>query len=104
MWHKYIFNMTQNTINQIPTTANEMMAICQKPILTAKECATYMGIKLSTLYKMPHNNVLPYSKPNGKMIFFDRVEVENWMRSNRYATQQELATQAAAYCQKGANR
>ena len=96
--------MTQNTINQIPTTANEMMAICQKPILTAKECATYMGIKLSTLYKMTHNNVLPYSKPNGKMIFFDRVEVENWMRSNRYATQQELATQAAAYCQKGANR
>ena len=90
--------------NQLSTTATEMMAICQKPILTAKEMAAYMGIKLSTLYKMTHNNVLPYSKPNGKMIFFDRVEVENWMRSNRYATQQELATQAAAYCQKGASR
>ena len=93
--------MLQDKNNQLPTTATEMMAICQKPILTAKEMATYMGIKLSTLYKMTHNNVLPFSKPNGKMIFFDRVEVENWMRSNRYATQQELATKAAAYYQKG---
>ena len=93
--------MLQDKNNQPPTTATEMMAICQKPILTAKEMAIYMGIKLSTLYKMTHNNTLPYSKPNGKMIFFDRVEVENWMRSNRYATQHELATQAAAYCQKG---
>ncbi len=84
-----------------PTTATELMAICQKPILTAKEMATYMGIKLSTLYKMTHNNILPFSKPNGKMIFFDRVEVEDWMRSNRYATQQEVSQQAAAYCQKG---
>ena len=91
-------------LNKTKTTATEMMAICQKPMLTAKECAVYMGIKLSTLYKMTHNNVLPYSKPNGKMIFFDRVEVENWMRSNRYATQQEVAEQAAAYCQKGASR
>lgn len=96
--------MPENLITNLPTTATDMMAICQKPILTAKEMATYMGIKLSTLYKMTHNNILPFSKPNGKMIFFDRVEVENWMRSNRYATQQELATQAAAYCQKGASR
>ncbi len=93
--------MTENHKITQPTTATEMMAICQKPILTAKEMAYYMGIKLSTLYKMTHNNILPFSKPNGKMIFFDRVEVENWMRSNRYATQQELAQQAAAYCQKG---
>lgn len=96
--------MTENKVLTTQTTATEMMAICQKPILTAKEMAIYMGIKLSTLYKMTHNNVLPYSKPNGKMIFFDRVEVENWMRSNRYATEQELSQQAAAYCQKGASR
>lgn len=96
--------MTNTHKTTTPTTATEMMAICQKPILTAKEMATYMGIKLSTLYKMTHNNILPFSKPNGKMIFFDRVEVENWMRSNRYATQQEVAQQAAAYCQKGASR
>lgn len=91
--------MNQKINNQPQTTATEMMAVCQKPILTAKEMAIYMGIKLSTLYKMTHNNVLSYSKPDGKMIFFDRVEVENWMRSNRYATQQ-----AAAYCQKGVSR
>lgn len=96
--------MIEKKNNLQPTTATEMMAICQKPILTAKEMATYMGIKLSTLYKMTHTHTLPFSRPNGKMIFFDRVEVENWMRSNRYATQQEVAQQAAAYCQKGVGR
>ena len=81
------------------TTATDiLMAICQKPILTAKEMALYMGIKLSTLYKMTHSRAIPFGKPNGKMVYFDRVEVENWMRSNRYATQQEIAQQAAAYC------
>lgn len=95
---KYISRMTPEQ------TATMIGALSLKPMLTAQECALYMGIALSTLYKMTHNNVIPFSKPNGKMIFFDRVEVENWMRSNRYATQQELSQQAAAYCQKGVRR
>ena len=83
---------------------NEMLAIWQKPILTAKEMANYMGIALSTLYKMTHQNIIPFSKPNGKMIFFDRVEVEEWLMSNRYAPQVETAHRATIYCQKGGVR
>ena len=95
--------MKQKVYNK-ENIANEMSAIWQKPILTAKEMANYMGIALSTLYKMTHQNIIPFSKPNGKMIFFDRVEVENWMRSNRYSTQEEAKQQAFSYCKKGGAR
>lgn len=69
-----------------------------KAVLTVSECAKYMGISRSTLYKMMMRREIPYSKPNGKMAFFSRTEVEAWLMSNRVATSDELTDRAQAYC------
>lgn len=81
------------------TPSSDLGAICQKEIWSARECAIYCGISLSTLYKWMFNRQIPYSKPNGKLAFFNRVEVERWLQSNRYATQQEIAVKADEYIQ-----
>ena len=36
-----------------------------KEVLTLEEAAVFMGISRSTLYKMTHNNVIPFYRPNG---------------------------------------
>lgn len=90
--------MTQNQETK-SITSTDMGAICRKEVLTAKECATYVGISLSTLYKWMFNRQIPYFKPCGKLVFFNRVEVENWLQSNRYATQEEIAVKADEYIQ-----
>ena len=76
-----------------------------KAVLTVDEAARYMGISKSTLYKMMMRHEVPYSKPNGKVCFFDRLELEAWLMGNRIATADELQDRALSYCaQSRANK
>ena len=69
-----------------------------KAVLTVDEAAKYMGISKSTLYKMTMRKQIPHSKPNGKVCYFDRLELERWLMSNRQATADEISDRARAYC------
>lgn len=71
-----------------------------KEVLTLAEAARYMGVSKSTLYKLTMERAIPHYKPTGKMCFFNREELENWLRSNRVAPAEEIADKAAAYCMK----
>jgi len=58
----------------------------QKEVLTSDEAARYLGVSKSCLYKWTMLRLIPHYKPNGKMCYFNRKEVEAWMQSNRIAT------------------
>lgn len=76
-------------------------SITTKEVLTSDEVSRYMGISLSYLYKLTMLHKIPHYKPLGKMCYFNRVEVEQWLQSNRVATDEELNERATAYCMKG---
>ena len=74
-----------------------------KEVLTSDEAARYMGISKSYLYKLTMNATIPCYKPTGKMVYFNRKELEAWLQSNRIATNSELSQKAQSYCmRKGA--
>lgn len=79
-------------------TANTIF--CTKEVLTSEEVAAYMGISKSYLYKLTMRHEIPHYKPMGKICYFNRKEVEQWLQSNRVATDDELDQQAQAYCMK----
>lgn len=54
-----------------------------KKVLTFDECADYMGVSKSHLYKLTMTGDIPHYKPNGKMIYFDRQELENYLLNNK---------------------
>lgn len=62
----------------------EDMLFTNKGMLTSQEAADYMGISLSMLYKMTSTLEIPHYKPRGKMVYFDKLELEEWMRKNHY--------------------
>lgn len=74
--------------------------ITRKEVLTTSEAARYLGISKATLYKLTMARAIPHYKPTGKQCYFDRKELENWLRSNRVAPAEEIADKAAAYCMK----
>ena len=78
-------------------TANNF---CTKEVLTSDEVAKYMGISKSYLYKLTMRQQIPHYKPMGKMCYFNRLEVEKWLQSNRVATATEIEQQAQAYCMR----
>lgn len=86
-------------------TANTIFTT--KEVLTSDEAAKYMGISKSYLYKLTMRQQIPHSKPLGKMCYFNRLELEKWLQSNRVATTDELNERAQSYCshnKKGGTR
>lgn len=73
---------------------------CTKEVLTSDEAAKYMGISRSYLYKLTMRQEIPHYKPMGKMCYFNRLELEQWLQSNRIATGNEISQRANAYCMK----
>lgn len=72
-----------------------------KEVLTVEEASRYMGMSKSSLYKLTMNGTIPCYKPTGKMVYFNRKELEQWLQSNRVATRQELNDKAYAIMRKG---
>ena len=62
---------------------------CTKEVLTSDEAARYLGVSKS-----------PHYKPMGKMCYFNRVELEQWLQSNRVSTEAEISQKAQQYCLK----
>lgn len=66
----------------------------EKEILSVKEACLYMDISKSYLYKLTHGRILPYSCPNGKKIYFQKDNLNEWMLGNHQASKQEIKQKA----------
>lgn len=71
--------------------------IAAKTMLNIEEVAFLIGLSKSWVYKAVMEHTIPYYKPNGKQIYFDRAEIETWMRQNRIATAEEINQAADQY-------
>lgn len=66
-------------------------------MLTIDEVALLTGLSRSHLYKLTCTHQIPHYKPNGKLLYFDRKEIDNWMRQGKVNSTLESEQQAAAY-------
>lgn len=66
-------------------------------VLSFEEGCEYLGYKKSYVYKMTASGILPFSKPNGKKIFFERDKLEAWMLRNASPSHAEREIDAATY-------
>jgi len=83
----------QEQLNRIETAA-----FSQKNVFTFDEACRFTGLSKSHLYKLTSRQRVPHSKPNGKLVYFDRVELEKWLLNNRISTTDEIEMAAQNYC------
>ena len=60
----------------------EQLLRSQKKVLNIDEAVMFTGLKKNTLYRLTSDGKIPFSKPNGKKIYFDRVKLEEWLLQN----------------------
>lgn len=58
----------------------------KKDVLNFNEAAIYLEVSHSHLYKLTSTSTIPAYKPNGKKLYFNRHELDEWLLSNRQAT------------------
>lgn len=75
-----------------------------KDVMNLEEAALFTGMSKSSLYKLTHRQVIPHYKPNGKLIYFEKTELLNWMRQNRISSSTEIGEKAQQKLQELANK
>ena len=87
----------ERRIAELQERVNRLENLCYaaKEVLNLEEAATFLGIAKSTLYKMTHLNQLPYFKPSGKLIFFEKKALLDWVRGARAMSEEEIRLEAA---------
>lgn len=68
----------------------------QKTTLNVNEVSEVFDIPKSTLYKLTSSNSIPFYK-QAKHLYFDRNEIEDWLKSNRIATNKEVNTRSSTF-------
>lgn len=75
--------------------------LAAKNVLVLDDVVILTGLSKSHLYKLTCTHQIPHYKPNGKLIYFDRAEIELWMKQNRVATESEIEQKAVNYISTG---
>ncbi|AKQ44440.1 DNA-binding protein [Rufibacter radiotolerans] len=60
----------------------ESLLLTQKTVLNFDEAAAYTGLSKSYLYKLTSAAGIPHFKPQGKHIYFNKLEVDQWLQRN----------------------
>ena len=53
--------------------------------LNFNQAAEYLGFSHSYLYKLTSRKIIPCHRPTGKMLFFSKAELDEWIFSSKKA-------------------
>ena len=75
----------------------EQMVFMNKNVLSFEEASRFLNLSKSYLYKLTSGNLIQHYKPQGKMLYFEKTELEAWLRQNPIKTSAQIAQEAQRY-------
>ena len=94
--------MEENILKELAEIKRLTTLSAKGRVLLSQDVSILTGLSLSTIYKKTSSNSIPFYKNNdGKLLFFDRGEIENWCLKHSVKTSDEIETEAATYCVTG---
>lgn len=75
----------------------EQMLFTSKNVLSFDEASKFLNLSKSYLYKLTSGNLIPHYKPQGKMLYFEKVDLEAWLRQNPIKTRAQIEQEAQKY-------
>ena len=75
----------------------ENLVLHSKNVLSFEEASRVLNLSKSYLYKLTSGNLIPHYKPQGKMLYFEKTELEAWLRQNPIRTQAQTEAEAQKY-------
>ena len=75
----------------------ECLVYASKNVLSFDEASEFLSLSKSYLYKLTSAGLIPHYKPQGKMIYFEKNILEEWLRQNPVKTQAQIASEAQKY-------
>lgn len=89
--------MAEDLILKRLETIERYSLLAAKNVLTIEDVVSLTGLTKAHIYKLTCNKQIPHYKPNNRLLYFDRKEIEDWMRRNRQNTHAEAEQAAVSY-------
>lgn len=77
--------------DQLPTAQSKLPGI-----LNVREAAAFLKLKITTLYEKTSRKIIPHFK-KGNKLYFNKEDLEEWIKSGKVNTRQEVESKAAGY-------
>ena len=71
--------------------------LLMKEVLNFNDACSYLDISAPHLYKLTSQKSIPHFCPQGKKLYFNRTELDEWLQRNRQTSTDEIETMAANY-------
>ena len=71
--------------------------LLMKEVLNFNDACNYLDISASHLYKLTSQKSIPHFCPQGKKLYFNRAELDEWLQRNRQSSTDEIEIMAANY-------
>lgn len=87
---------TQNEVLSKLIELEELLRRKNDKPLNFNQAAEYLGFSHSYLYKLTSRKIIPCHRPTGKMLFFSKAELDDWIFSSKKSTRhggQELKSE-----------
>ena len=75
----------------------EKMVFMNKNVLSFEEASRFLNLSKSYIYKHTSGNMIPHYNPQGKMLYFEKAELEAWLRQNPVKTAAQINQEAQRY-------
>jgi len=93
--------MEEKLLNELQEI-KKLTVLGAKKALTMSDAALLTGLSKSHLYKCVYKKTVPHWKSDGgKLTYFDKDELTDWMLNHRVKTVDETETEAATYVVTG---
>jgi len=87
-------NEITNRLESIESKLSSLADAATKPFDLAA-AAEYLSISKSHLYQLTSKGLIGHFKPAGKRLYFDKADLDEYLRRNRVSPQWEIEQEAA---------
>ena len=78
----------------------EKHLLSTKKVFNIEDLSLYSGMAVSHIYKLTYSLKIPFSKPGGKLIFFDKEEIDKWLLGKKIKSVNDIEIEALDYISK----
>ena len=89
--------------DEVAAETGRILEVCReeardsKELLTMDEASSFLGLSKSYVFKMTSAGLIPHYKPLGKVIYFERSVLKEWIRQHPGKTKDDIVTAANNY-------
>jgi len=68
----------------------ERLFFAQKEVLSFNDLCIYTGMSTSMVYKLTSQRLIPFSKPTGGRLYFEKAKIDKWLLQNPQLSDAEV--------------